>query len=64
MDKVIFVDYKYIKEFKGLFIEEVNKFFKDKKGVEIKWMKSKEKNIKYINYMYVDLDGKKIGENK
>jgi hypothetical protein len=27
-------------------------------------MKSKEKNIKHINYMYVDPDGKKTGENK
>ncbi|MGZ9467090.1 hypothetical protein [Staphylococcus epidermidis] len=64
MDKVTLADYKYTKESKGSSIEEVNKFFKDKKGVEIKRMKSKEKNIKHINYMYVDPDGKKTGKNK
>lgn len=49
MDKVTLADYKYTKESKGSSIEEVNKFFKDKKGVEIKRMKSKEKNIKHIS---------------
>ena len=50
VDKVTLADYKYTKESKGSSIEEVNKFFKDKKGVEIKRMKSKEKilNISII----------------
>ena len=34
MDKVTLADYKYTKESKGSSIEEVNKFFKDKKGLE------------------------------
>ena len=64
MKKVEIADYNYVKESKGASMKEVDDFFKDKKGVEIKRMKSKEKNIKHINYMYVDPDGKKTGENK
>ena len=64
MDKVTLADYKYTKKSKGSSIEEVNKFFKDKKGVKTKRMKSGQKGFKHINYMYVDRDGKKTGDNK
>lgn len=60
-DKVKLADLKYTEESEGSSLEEVDKFFKDKKGIKRKVMKDPDKDVKHIDYLYIDRHGKKIG---
>lgn len=64
MDEVKLADSKYVKESEGSSIEEVDAFFKDKKGVQRKVMGPEVDGIKQVNYWYVDPSGKKQGKSK
>ncbi|HBI8814473.1 TPA: hypothetical protein I2017_RS06460 [Staphylococcus aureus] len=60
MNQVKLADYNFTKESKGASMEDVDKFFKNKKGVKRKEVTTYD-GLKQVNYWYVDKSGKKIG---
>ncbi|MGC9603813.1 hypothetical protein ACO2FP_01445 [Staphylococcus warneri] len=60
MDKVELADYKYTKESKGSSVNDVDAFFKDKKGVKRQKIDSGEDGIKQVNYWYVTGSKEKV----
>lgn len=59
MNQVKLADYNFTKESKGASMEDVDKFFKNKKGVKRKEVTTYD-GLKQVNYWYVDKSGKKL----